>query len=221
MNAQNNAQENNAQESSSDRKAFMTMKTRGLVPAPGQPVEMANTSHGRSFPRRPAFTLTELLVVIAIIAILAAMLLPALTKAKVKAQGIYCMNHGKQMILAWAMYAHDNDDRLVLNQNLGSAQTAFSNSWVNGFLDWTISSDNTNLAYLNAEIHKWRDPRTVIPIQHLNFAQISFSPGANNVDLSWIWRRTSEARRTCLIKITSTHLTRSKQPEEQTDSSIV
>ena len=73
-----------------------------------------------STPRNRGFTLIEVLVVIAIIAILAGMLLPALAKAKSKTLGIRCMNNGKQMMLAWRLYADDNDELLVKSLDSGN-----------------------------------------------------------------------------------------------------
>src|SRR5258708_4527877 len=68
--------------------------------------------HSRMVPAPRGFTLVELLVVIAIITILAALLLPVLGKAKLKARGIQCMNNHRQLAIAWKMYVDDNRDVL-------------------------------------------------------------------------------------------------------------
>ncbi len=97
--------------------------------------------------RKQGFTLIELLVVIAIIAILASLLLPALSRAKQEAWGVNCLNNKKQLQLAWTMYAGDFNDRLPINADQSMPYKG-SQSWCEGILDWTTETENTNYMYL-------------------------------------------------------------------------
>jgi prepilin-type processing-associated H-X9-DG protein/prepilin-type N-terminal cleavage/methylation domain-containing protein len=93
-----------------------------------------------------AFTLIELLVVIAVIGILAGLLLPALSKAKAKAQNVACLNNLKQLQLCWLMYAHDNHDTLAPNNYVYNVDTGgpllLSLSWCLGNTRTDVTTSN-------------------------------------------------------------------------------
>lgn len=107
--------------------------------------------------RRFGFTLIELLVVIAIIAILAGMLLPSLSKAKSKAQGIACLNNNRELMHAWMLYADDFQDHVANNYTIPGTEKAISSkkfdNWVNNVMTWGAGGSvddisNTNVAWV-------------------------------------------------------------------------
>ena len=124
-------------------------------------------------PNRRAFTLIELLVVVAIIGILAALLFPALSKGKQKAQGVYCLNNGKQMIAALRMYADDFADWLPPNPEDSHSR----NLWIGGDI--------------GSESHKWRDRRTQLTGPYAPHSYNMPPNQANNPDVAWLQERTS------------------------------
>ena len=130
---------------------------------------MRSTFQRRKARGANAFTLIELLVVIAIIAILAALLLPALARAKTKAQGIECLNNLNQLSLSWILYADDNGDKIPPN-NLNEASP--KKTWVVG----------------------WLDPRTTPPIRAGKDLPLE-SASPNNRDVLWLQERSTGSAR--------------------------
>ena len=103
---------------------------------------------------RSGFTLTELLVVLVTLAILGAVLLPALAATQPRSKAYQCLNNMRQLALAWTLYASEHNENLPLNfdpRNTGQIPGWLYNgspTWITGILDWTAQSVNTNTDYL-------------------------------------------------------------------------
>jgi len=145
--------------------------------------------------KKNGFTLMELLVVIACIAILAAMLLPALSKTKSRAQSIACLNNLRQLSTCWQLYAGDNNDLMVPNNNIAGGAPGSSWCQGTGILETNTTAIESGLLFSynrsTALYHCPADVSTVVslsgtPLSQLRNRSYNLSQSVNGDPTAWL-----------------------------------